>query len=85
MKTGSLKELRGVMTMAEKSLVFNAVDGSNNVAVATDGKFTYLRYENDVQGTPSATGKSMVIASTHGNQDVAGTKIGLNVFRKIAK
>ncbi len=37
---------------------------------------------------PSASGKSMIIATTEGNVDVPGvpdTKIGLNVYRKKGK
>lgn len=33
-------------------------------------------------GTPSASGKSLVIATTRGNVQIGGVTVGLNVYRK---
>jgi len=34
------------------------------------------------EGIPSASGKSLVLATTRGNAEFAGVRIGLNVYRK---
>lgn len=45
-----------------------------------------VRLSLDVsKGTTSASGKSRVLASTHGNVDVAGCKLGVNLYRKITR
>jgi hypothetical protein len=64
------------------NVTFIDLAGTQNVAVASDGKFTYIRLENDVAGTRSKSGKSIVVASTHGNVKVGALTIGLNVYHK---
>ncbi len=34
---------------------------------------------------PSASGKTLVVASTHGNQNIEGVTLGLNVYIRPAK
>jgi hypothetical protein len=60
-----------------------------NVEVALQdgkkGKRLVIEVDLGVQGTPSNTGKSIVIASTKGNKAIleAGVVVGLNVYRKV--
>jgi len=52
--------------------------------VSEDGAELIIRVDLTVQGTPSASGKTIVLASSRGNADVPGMdgyKVGLNVFR----
>ena len=55
------------------------------VAVQNDkkGKRLHIEVDLSVQGAPSKTGKSVVIASTKGNKAIpeAGIMLGLNVYR----
>jgi len=55
------------------------------VSVQNDKRGKRLTIEVDLsaQGTPSKTGKSVVIASTKGNKAIpeAGVILGLNVYR----
>lgn len=50
------------------------------------GSILTITVDLSAQGAPSASGKTMVIDSSHGNQPIAGTNptvyIGLNVYRK---
>jgi hypothetical protein len=64
------------------NLTFNPIMGTANVEVANDAKYTYIRYQNDVNLGPSKSGKSTGIASTKGNVKVGDVSIGLNVYRK---
>ena len=53
-----------------------------NVKIETSGTELVLRIRLDAPGTISKTGKSEIIASTHGNHKLPdGTAIGLNVYR----
>jgi hypothetical protein len=63
-------------------LTFNPITGSANVEIANDGQFTYLRYKHDTNLGPSASKKSLGVASTKGNVKVGEVSIGLNVYRK---
>lgn len=65
-----------------ENLRFEPIAGTQNVESATDGKYLYLRLERDVQGTRSASGKTMVISSTRGNVKQGELHIGLNVYKK---
>jgi hypothetical protein len=55
-----------------------------NVKMKIEGKKLMIEVDLSVKGTPSRSGKSNVIATTHGNVEVPGTdaKIGLNIYRK---
>ncbi len=56
-----------------------------NIHESITGHTLTLTIQLDVEGRPSSTGKSMILASTEGNQSVPGfpsIKYGLNVYRK---
>jgi len=56
-----------------------------NVKIEKKGKLLIISVDLSKTGTPSATGKSLVIASTNGNQLIEGTEgvfMGLNVYKK---
>lgn len=53
----------------------------NVMAEEKDGLLV-LTIDTRKPGTLSATGKSMVIASTRGNVPVAGGSLGLNFYKK---
>lgn len=58
----------------------------NNVEINFDKKSRSLVITIDLKkkGQPSKSGKSFVVASTHGNVDVGnGFKLGLNCFKAI--
>jgi hypothetical protein len=57
-----------------------------NVTIEKKAKILTITVDLSKAGTPSATGKSLVIASTNGNQPVEGAEgvfIGLNVYKKV--
>ena len=55
-----------------------------NVKVEKKGNLLTLTVDLSKKGTPSASGKNLVIASTNGNQMIesAGVTVGLNVYKK---
>lgn len=56
-----------------------------NVDMQTAGSILTITVDLNQEFGKSGSGKSIVIASTEGNQTVSGTtdvKIGLNVYRK---
>jgi len=56
----------------------------DNMTMSVEGDELVIRVKLDVQGVPSASGKTIVLASSRGNADVPGKdgyKVGLNVFR----
>lgn len=56
-----------------------------NVTMTKEGNILTIKVDLSKSGTPSASGKTMVIASTKGNIKVPGTEetfIGVNVYRK---
>lgn len=53
-----------------------------NVEAEVSGQKLTLTVDLSASGTPSASGKTLVIASTRGNAQVEGVVIGLNVYRK---
>jgi hypothetical protein len=54
-----------------------------NVKLSVAGNVLTITIDLSAQGAPSATGKTIVIASTRGNASVPGTpfKLGLNLYR----
>ena len=56
-----------------------------NVKLHVKGEKLVIEIDLSVQGTPSRTGKSVVIASSRGNASVPGRaeKIGINVYRPL--
>ena len=54
-------------------------------SVSEDGKTLVIEIDLTAKGTLSASGKSMVIATTRGNININGVTLGLNVYKKKAK
>jgi len=56
-----------------------------NVKMVRKDNILTITVDLSKKGTPSATGKSLVIATSHGNQPVEGPgeiMIGINVYKK---
>ncbi len=54
-----------------------------NVAMETKGSILTITVDLSKSFGPSASGKTIIIASTEGNQPVdGGAVVGLNVYRK---
>lgn len=59
-----------------------------NVEMKVTGKKLVITVEIDKDFGLSSSGKSMIVASTEGNQLVEGTggcKIGLNIYKSVPK
>ena len=57
----------------------------NNVEMSVDGKPLVIKVDLSKEFGPSSSGKTIIIASTEGNQPVPGNedaKIGLNIYKK---
>ena len=56
-----------------------------NCKVTIKGTKLTIEVELNVEGTPSSSGKSQVLASTHGNARIEGSDIivGLNVYKSL--
>jgi len=55
-----------------------------NVEITMKDKKMIITVDLSVKGTPSASGKSLVIGSTKGNVEVGGSsgvKVGVNVYK----
>lgn len=60
----------------------------NNVEVENNGKLLTLRIDMSKAGELSESGKSLIIASTHGGLqlgDEAGTTLNLNLYKPVPK
>jgi hypothetical protein len=56
-----------------------------NVEMSIDGNILTIKVDLSKDFGPSASGKTIIIASSEGNQSIPGkeaVKIGLNVYRK---
>jgi hypothetical protein len=56
-----------------------------NVEMSVDGNILTVKIDLAKDFGPSASGKTTIIATTEGNQSVAGraeVKIGINVYKK---
>ena len=53
-----------------------------NVDVKMNGKIMTITVDTSKDFGPSASGKTIIIATTGGAQDFDGVKVGLNVYRK---
>ena len=56
-----------------------------NVEMSVDGNILTIKVDLTKDFGPSSSGKTIIIASSEGNQSVPGkeaVKIGLNVFKK---
>lgn len=68
------------MTVANQSV--DRVVGNGVGIIEGEGTLTIL-IDTTAPGVPSASGKSMVLASTRGNVTLdSGVTIGINVYRK---
>jgi hypothetical protein len=58
-----------------------------NIDTSVSGNVLTIRIKLDEVGEPSATGKSLVVASTRGNHVIPGTDLtlGLNAYRAAPK
>ena len=59
---------------------------SDNIDLVVKGKKLQITIDLSKEGEPSKSGKSMVIASTHGNTPVPQNpdiKLGLNLYRSV--
>lgn len=57
----------------------------NNVKIDRKGKILTITIDLSVKGIPSGSGKSLVIATTKGNQPIEGSSgfvLGLNLYTK---
>jgi NADH dehydrogenase FAD-containing subunit len=56
-----------------------------NIKAEVKGNVLHLTIDLKAKGTPSASGKSQVIATTSGNVSVDGTefKLGLNLYKSL--
>ena len=48
-----------------------------------EGNKLIITVDLDRQGTPSKSGKSLVIATTRGNMRIGDVSVGLNVYRRL--
>jgi hypothetical protein len=53
----------------------------DNCEYQIEGKTLLIKIDLDAAGVRSASGKSLIIASTRGNMSVDGVHVGLNVYR----
>ena len=56
-----------------------------NVEMSTEGNILTIKVDLSKEFGPSASGKTIIIASTEGNVTIPGreeAKVGLNVYRK---
>lgn len=56
-----------------------------NVEMSVDGNILTIKVDLTKEFGPSSSGKTIIVASTEGNQSVPGKeaiKIGLNVYKK---
>jgi hypothetical protein len=47
-----------------------------------EGNKLIITVDLDRKGTPSQSGKSLVVATTRGNQTIGDVTVGLNVYRR---
>ena len=56
-----------------------------NVEMSVEGRILTIKIDLTKESGPSASGKSIIIATTEGNQSLPGQdgmKIGLNVYKR---
>lgn len=73
------------MTSKQKEIGMTEEEAANNLKVKIEGKILTLQIALDVVGTPSASGKSLVVGTTRGNKPLPepfdNTILGLNCYR----
>lgn len=58
-----------------------------NVDMKVEGTKLHITVDLSVNGEPSKSGKSIIVATTEGNADVPGQKgmkIGLNIYKPLS-
>jgi len=55
-----------------------------NVEIKMQGKKMIIEVDTSKTFGPSKSGKTIIIASTEGNQTTDGVTVGLNVYKKAA-
>ena len=55
-----------------------------NIEITMDGKFAVIKIDTTKNFGPSQSGKTLIVASTHGNVPIPGTNviIGLNAYTR---
>ena len=53
-----------------------------NVEIKMDGKKMVITVDTSKDFGPSKSGKTIIIASTEGNQDIEGVTVGLNIYKR---
>lgn len=58
--------------------------GMKNIEMSVDGDILTIKVNLTKEFGPSSSGKTIIIATTEGNQSIPGRdeKVGLNVYRK---
>jgi hypothetical protein len=76
------------MTEVQKKIGMSKEEAISNAKFEVKEKVLTIKVALDVVGVTSRSGKSLVIASTHGNQSVAALdaswKLGLNFYKPSA-
>jgi hypothetical protein len=60
-------------------------DDLTNIGYSLKGKILTLVIDLSQDHGQSGSGKSVIVASTHGNKQIGGCKIGVNVYRSVGK
>jgi len=55
-----------------------------NVKIDVKGNIMTIVVDLSIENGISSSGKSITIASTKGNKDIGGVKVGLNVYRPVS-
>jgi len=66
-------------------LIKKRFENMKNVEMSIDGNILTIKVDMSKDFGPSSSGKTIIIASTEGNQSVPGKeviKVGLNIYRK---
>ena len=71
------KDVRKMQTLTMKG-----EENMKNVDMKMQGKKLVIEVDTSQDFGPSKSGKTIIIASTEGNQNVNGVTVGLNVYRK---
>ncbi len=59
-----------------------------NVEMSVDGNILTIKVDLTKEFGPSSSGKTIIIASTEGNQSVPGreaVKVGLNIYKSVSE
>ena len=80
----AIARLQAELAEAKSSQVKGRESGKvalgTNIQHSLKGSILTLTIDLSKRGGPSASGKSFLVASTHGNQQIAGVRIGVNAY-----